>query len=198
MLQLMEQSQKLMAAREAREHEMTPREDRNRKFLNHFSTFLEPIDDEQWHEFTTEVQGVANRYSRKRPAPAAAGAPPQLPIFHLPASQLPAGQSSSDTTIQTQLTLLGQQPNVLSYFPQQHGQFRTGTTPPQQGFRTGTSPPFGNIGNLSASTLLAGSYPNLNTPTINVQSPTHPTTTSTTTSETSDLPADVLSLINSP
>jgi hypothetical protein len=75
MFQLMEQSQKLTEAREAREASTTPRQKRNQKFLNHLSTFMEPISDEHWHDFTIEVQTVAHRYARKGAPSAAAGAP---------------------------------------------------------------------------------------------------------------------------
>ena len=43
----------------------------NQKFLDHL-TFLEPIGNDMWHDFTLEVQTVAHRYRRKRSATAGA------------------------------------------------------------------------------------------------------------------------------
>ena len=150
----MEQSQKLTAAREAREAAATPTQKRNQKFLNHLTTFLEPIPDDVWHDFTIEVQTVANRYARKRPAPAATGVPP--PDFN---------QGGGGAFQMPQQQMYGYAPS------QTQGTFRTGSTPPsfpalpqvQQGYMQ-PSP----------------GYPAMNTP----QMPLSPSTTATGQSST--------------
>lgn len=65
-LKVLQQYHQVSAARQAREESKTPRDKRNQTFLNHLATFLEPIEDDCWHEFTTEVQSTAVRYARKK------------------------------------------------------------------------------------------------------------------------------------
>lgn len=78
--QVLQQYHQASAARQAREESKTPRDKRNQTFLNHLATFLEPIEDDCWHEFTTEVQSTAVRYSRKKTRTSAASTTPSAAL----------------------------------------------------------------------------------------------------------------------